>query len=112
MNTNDLVFCEKDNQIYSCGYAVKSLLLTNQIKPIHNVTCKDFNSYTIPAGLTYFMNVDTFTPKFKTCDISNKTLHDKLLDLVERGNRIKYKHTKTQKNKLKLNRSVKRKKQK
>ena len=103
MNSKDMIFCEKNGKVYSCGYNINSLFLENNIKPVHIFEDEDENKYTIPAGLTTFFNIK---PKMKQSfikyGISQDSLYDKLLNLMDNDEKINYKNQKTQKRKMKL----------
>ena len=103
MNENELIFCQKDDNIYSCGYSIKSLFLLNNIKANETFIDDELNSYTIPAGLTYFLPQQKQCKKSDYSSYSNvhSSLLDKLLDLVDTEDKIKYRNNKTLKKKLK-----------
>ena len=105
MNSKDLIFCEKNGKVYSCGYSVKSLFLEQNIKPMNIFEDKELNQYVIPAGLTYFMNVDNSNKqKYTHNTTSHESLYDKLLDLMDTEDKIKYRNNRTLKKKMKTKR--------
>lgn len=98
MNSRDMIFCEKNGKIYSCGYNINSLFLENNIKPIYTK-----NNFAIPAGLTSVFKPPLRTsPTFTKYGLAQDTLFDKLLNLMDNDEKIKYKQQKTQKRKMRL----------
>ena len=69
MNSRDMIFCEKNGKIYSCGYNINSLFLENNIKPIYTK-----NNFAIPAGLTSVFKPPLRTsPTFTKYGLANPT---------------------------------------
>jgi len=99
MNSKDLIICQKNGKVYSCGYAINSFFLENNIKPIHTYD----DNCIIPAGMSLFAS---YPKENKNCSYSNQgTIHDslfnRLVNLLDTKEKSKYRNNQTMKRKIK-----------
>tara|TARA_B000000609_G_C24174422_1_gene352756 strand:+ start:1363 stop:1719 length:357 start_codon:yes stop_codon:yes gene_type:complete len=100
MENNDLIFYRENNQIKSGGYSVDSFLLNHNKSATHTINNQEggskvsdlFKNKAVPSGLFYLNN----NKKYNSAREKNEdgvlpdSIHDRLLELLNPENPIKY----------------------
>jgi len=115
METDDFIYYKQGDKIMSGGMCIDSILLKNNIQPLHQLQSGGSKNRTVPVGLMCLLNGGrgkNRTPQFNYQAVQ-PDLYEKLLTTyIASGRQIKYESSKTRRKKSysKLKKTVKNKK--